>query len=413
MFNYSHEGVTIASMLDTRKANKDKKFPVKIRVTHNRIRKYYPTGKDLTQEEWSALPSTKSRTATELKNAIQISFETITKVTRDLINEGAFNLERLNSRLGRSTSGTMNTTFIAKIEELKSENRIGSKDYYENVLSSVERYKGKSIPFNTISVEWLKKYEKWLLSTGSSYTTIGMYMRAVRAIVNIAKSDGVIKPSDYPFGKTKYSIPAGEGRKLALTLPQIKKVVSFNDGLPHTPQYLALWFLSYLVNGANIGDLIRLKDSNFINGEIQFYRAKTLLTSQKKKKIFAVVTPEITSIIEKWGVPGRKSDDYIFPYLTGKETPTQEKAVVKSVVKRVNKRLKRIGDSMGITDFTTYSARHSFATVMKRSGANIEFISESLGHQDMKTTLDYLDSFEKSERLKNVGFLTNFGDDEE
>ena len=43
---------------------------------------------------------------------------------------------------------------------------------------------------------------------------------------------------------------------------------------------------------------------------------------------------------------------------------------------------------------TTYTARHSFSTVMKRSGASIEFISESLGHSRVKTTAFYLDSFE-------------------
>ena len=48
----------------------------------------------------------------------------------------------------------------------------------------------------------------------------------------------------------------------------------------------------------------------------------------------------------------------------------------------------------------TYTARHSYATVLKRSGANIAYISESLGHNDLKTTENYLASFEKEERKK-------------
>jgi len=32
--------------------------------------------------------------------------------------------------------------------------------------------------------------------------------------------------------------------------------------------------------------------------------------------------------------------------------------------------------------------------VLKRSGAPIEFISESLGHNNLRTTESYLDSFE-------------------
>jgi site-specific recombinase XerD len=59
---------------------------------------------------------------------------------------------------------------------------------------------------------------------------------------------------------------------------------------------------------------------------------------------------------------------------------------------------------------STYTARHSYATVLKRSGANIAYISESLGHNDIKTTENYLAYFEKEERIKNASFLTNFSE---
>ena len=412
MFNHSQDGVTISSVLDTRRA-KDLKYPAKIRVTYRRIRKYYPTGKDFTDEEWKKLPAAKGKAANELKESIQISFDTVKSVAVALIKEGLFSFELLNTRLGRQTAGSVNSTFKAKIEELKEDERPGTEMYYANVLSSVEKFKGENITFASITPEWLKKYEKWLLSNNLSYSTVGMYMRAIRAIVNIGKKDGIIKPNDYPFGPKKYSIPTGEGRKLALTMPLIKKVIDFNDGVAGTARYRDLWFLSYLTNGANIGDLLRLKDIHFVDGEVRFFRAKTIRTSKKKKEVAAIVTPEIIAIIERWGVKGRKPNDYIFPYLKGKETPMQEKMIIQGVVKRINKKLKIIGDSLGLVDFTTYSARHSFATVLKRSGANIAYISESLGHPDVKTTENYLDSFEKSERQKNALLLTNFAKEEE
>jgi site-specific recombinase XerD len=70
--------------------------------------------------------------------------------------------------------------------------------------------------------------------------------------------------------------------------------------------------------------------------------------------------------------------------------------------------MKKIGDNLGISGISTYTARHSFASVLKRSGANIAYISDSLGHSDLKTTENYLASFEKEERIKNAAFLTNF-----
>jgi site-specific recombinase XerD len=57
--------------------------------------------------------------------------------------------------------------------------------------------------------------------------------------------------------------------------------------------------------------------------------------------------------------------------------------------------MKSIANSLGISDaVTTYVARHSYATVMKRIGASLEFISESLGHSDIRTTESYLASFD-------------------
>ena len=44
--NYSKDGVTVAAMFDSAHPKKSGKCSVKIRVTYNRVRNYYPTGKD-------------------------------------------------------------------------------------------------------------------------------------------------------------------------------------------------------------------------------------------------------------------------------------------------------------------------------------------------------------------------------
>jgi integrase/recombinase XerD len=57
---------------------------------------------------------------------------------------------------------------------------------------------------------------------------------------------------------------------------------------------------------------------------------------------------------------------------------------------------------------TTYSARHTFSTIMKRSGANIQYISEALGHNSINTTKAYLDSFEDDTKKEMAKALTAF-----
>ena len=279
--------------------------------------------------------------------------------------------------------------------------------YYDNIIKNIELFGGKQIPFENVTVDWLKRYEKYLLKT-KNHTTVGMHMRAIRAIMNEARKAGAIKDSQYPFGRDRYEIQTGEARKKALTLEQIRQVVTFADGTETTERYRDIWFFMYLCNGINTADLVRLKYKNIVDGEICFVRQKTERTTSTIKEIHAIVTLEMQAIIDRWGSE-RKPGNYIFPCINDEEDALTQKKRTKDFTKRINKRMKMIGEALGIDGISTYTARHSYATVLKRSGANIAYISESLGHNSLKTTASYLASFEKEERQKNAALLTNFG----
>jgi site-specific recombinase XerD len=61
----------------------------------------------------------------------------------------------------------------------------------------------------------------------------------------------------------------------------------------------------------------------------------------------------------------------------------------------MNKKLKDIGDFAELEEpLSTYTARHSWATIAKRMGVATAIISEGLGHDSEETTQIYLDSFE-------------------
>jgi site-specific recombinase XerD len=60
----------------------------------------------------------------------------------------------------------------------------------------------------------------------------------------------------------------------------------------------------------------------------------------------------------------------------------------------LNGHLKTIARDAGIEgNFTTYTIRHSWATIAKYMGISTEVISEGLGHNSLKTTQIYLRSF--------------------
>lgn len=57
---------------------------------------------------------------------------------------------------------------------------------YNVVMQGVERFAGNHVAMDIISVEWVRRYEKFLLGEGKSRTTIGIHMRHLRAILNDA-----------------------------------------------------------------------------------------------------------------------------------------------------------------------------------------------------------------------------------
>ncbi|OXB23529.1 integrase [Flavobacterium tructae] len=406
MFSYSKDGITVASILDKRKQNKKGSYPIKIRVTYKRIRKHYSTGKDLTIEEWNLLPQSKNRLLKETRESIENSFSLVKANVENLAEKGEFSFDALNLRLSKANGSTVNNSLLAKIENLKRDERIGTMEICKNVLSNIERFGGKNLSFEAISIDWLKRYEKHML-IDKKHSTVGFHMREIRTIMNEAKKAGIIKDTQYPFGKGKYEIPTSEGNKKALTLEQLGKVIRFSDGNETTEKYKDLWFFIYLCNGINVADVIKLKFKNIKDGEICFIRQKTERTTKTRKEIRATLSNEIEDIIKRWGNT-YKPENFIFPYLKGKEDPESVKKITKDLTKKINTRMKKIGNHLGLGDITTYTARHTFATVLKRAGTNIAFISESLGHNDLKTTESYLASFEKDERQKNAGFLTDF-----
>lgn len=411
MFKYTKDGISILTTFDNRRSKKSGLYPIKIQVVYNRKQKYYSTGKEMTYRDWEKLHETKSKNLISIRADIKNSFDKIETAVRLLSENGSFSFDALNTYLGKCIGNSVNTAFKTKIEILIEAGSIGNSDVYTCAYLNFEKYVGTNLPFESVTIDWLKKYEKSMLDEGKSYTTISMYIRCIRALFNEAKSIGVIKEAQYPFGRGKYEVPSGKGRKLALALPQIKQIITYSDGTEATERYRDMWFFSYLCNGINVNDLLKLKYSNIDGDEIHFYRSKTIHTSKEKKEIEALVTPEMKQIITKWGNTDNSLNNYIFPFLTGEETPLEQKRKIQDVTHRINKRLKRIGEAIGISGLSTYTARHSFASVLKRSGANIAYISESLGHTDLKTTENYLASFEKEERIKNAALLTNFNGD--
>lgn len=406
-FKYIKDGITVSVVLDRRTLNKDGKYPVRIKVYHLQKPKYYSTGISMTSEEFEVLERKKSNESIKIRQAISKSFELIKMNVDALADMGDFSFQALGLRLGRAVGDTLNNAMTARIKELRDNGKVGSANSFRDTLKAIENFAGKTINFRDITTEWLVKCDKFWEKRAMSITTRGIYFRNIRTMMNFAKRTGMIKESQYPFGKGKFEIKTQEGRKKALDMSQLKAVFNYVDANDTVNKYKDIWCFMYLCNGINPIDMLQLKYSNIIDGEIHFVRQKTSDTTTNRKTIKIFITPEIQHIIDKWGNPVN-SDSYIFPFLKGGENPEELKAKNHDVYTRINKRMKTVCEALGIERITTYSARHSFASVMNSEGVPVSYISEQLGHTSIRTTQAYLAGFGRDARAQNARILTSF-----
>lgn len=406
MDNFTLDRISAYIILDTRRARKNtNKYPVKYRVCYQRKCIYYPSGRYLTQDEFIMLDDP-SKMKNE-RNLISAGFGKIKEQITELVNGEGFSLEMLSKRLSRGMKDSVYDAFEAKIGDLTQSEKLSTAELYTYTLRSLKDYAGEDLKFNQVTKTFLQHYEKELIKQGKSYTTISMYMRNIRSIINEAKSQGIIRQAQYPFGRGKYEIPMEEKRKLALTISQIKQVVDYPLSKETDSKCRDLWLFIYLASGINMVDLLKLKYKNIRNGKIYYYRQKTM-RKKVKKEIVVVLLPMMKEIIDAWGNPDKKPESYIFPILSDSMTPTEERLKVKNMTHLVNDKMTAIGEALGIGRISTYTGRHSYATIQKRSGTSVEFISEQLGHSDVGVTENYLDSFEDEEMYRNAEKLLKF-----
>lgn len=410
-------GVTTAIIQDKRIQRKDGTYAIKLRVTFNREQKYYPLNPlyvSLTIEEWekTLVPNPRGKAKED-----HMYFSEVEARAKEVIKElHPFTFLSFEEKFSQKVDRSKDVLFFMKtyIEQLSKEGRSGTADSYKCASVSFSKFikskNRKKLHFADLTPGWLNAYEKWMLNEKKGLTTIGIYLRSLRTIVNIGIENGMIAQEAYPFGKRKYQIPAGQNIKKALPLADIKKIFEYRPTTEAEQKARDLWLFSYLCNGTNVKDIARLQYRNITQKDITYVRAKTARTTKKDlKKIHVRLLPEIKEIIERWGIKPATPETFVFGILSKSDSPEKELAKVRQATKTINKYMQRIGKHLDIDiNMTTYTARHSFATVLKRSGVSVEFISESLGHKDLRTTENYLDCFEDDEKESQQRQLLNF-----
>jgi integrase/recombinase XerD len=383
----------IKTLLDLRRAKSDGTFNIIFRITD--CKKVYTinSGVSLTQQYWDEKKGQVGKTHPNVKPLnIKLSkhFFKIEQAVLSLDDE--FSIDKLKAMLSGKPHVEAPETFQVFadkiIQQMMEANRVGNALVYQTAVNRLITYCGKDVSFEEINYKLLDQFSHDLTTSGLKINSVSNYFRSIRAIYNKAIKMKVVDRSLYPF--YDISIKSEKTAKRAILKEDIAKLLEVHVEKNSTCwRSLNYFMLSFYLRGISFTDLAYLKQSNIIDGRIEYRRRKT------HKNYNVKLFPEAETIINQMHVPG---SDYLLPIIPFgvTEDSVRAKRIIQQCIKTTNKYLKKLSAECGLLNsIQTYTSRHSFATIAKRMGYSNELIAESLGHEiGNKITNIYLDTFD-------------------
>lgn len=392
----------IKVILRTGKIYKNGQSPLMLRFTHDRNTKLVALGLSVEPHYWNKDAEMLTSDCPE-RAILQSKIDSALAVYRKKINrlealDVPVNFDTLFEPTTRKAGITIEDGFNAEIERLESLGKINSATKHKYALQVLDGYKSVKTALEAIDLDYLKGLELYLRQRGNKDNSIATRFAIFKAIYNKAVKEGKVTVKQNPFTLFQVGSLWAKTRKRAIDKDDIQRLIDLEIADGHTTEYRRLardlFLFSYFTAGMNFGDIARLRYKDIVKGRVNYSRHKT------QKLLSFQLVPNALQIIEKYSRANHAQEDYIFPILDRSEHKTAQQIFnrLHKVLRKVNRELKTLGEQIGLKmPLTTYVARHTYATVLKRSGVSVALISESLGHSDLSTPQIYLDSFENSQ----------------
>lgn len=280
---------------------------------------------------------------------------------------------------------------------LKREGKFPAMHVYACTLRSYEKFCAEERhPKNTttslsmqeiFTPERLKEYEDWLAGQQSSPNTISTYMRTLQAVYNRWMSPGIEGYNPVLFKDVYTKVESRTKR--ALTAEQMEQLrnTDFSVLTLRQQQVLAYFLLMFMLRGMPFIDLAHLRKSDLRNRRITYRRHKT------GKLMVVDVPPDAMRLLQKYR--DKTDSEYLFPLLHGGLFMEEHHHRYQETLRHFNRELARLMKQLlpGVS-VSSYTARHTWATLAYHSGVPVGLISQSLGHSSIRVTMTYLKPFD-------------------
>lgn len=409
---------SIKLMLNGQRVLKNGKYPLVFQVIHNRRKRLMYTGIRLYKEEFDSTASKVkvsdygSYTHLErrkMNNELKQLYKQILSRVKDLEGSGEnFTVDDVVD-WERKTGNSFDFIQYAELQ-ISRKRKIGKEgiaEAYRSTCASLKRYietfpgKVQDVQILDIDYRFVLGYKDFLYMQGVSENTVNYYLRNFRTIYNAAANEGYKVSKDNPF--THIHTKVCRTVKRALGKESMKRLLLLQlSDCPDLEFVRDLYLFSFYAQGMSFVDIVFLEKKSISNGLLIYSRHKS------KQLIYIVITPQMQDLMNKYS----NDSEYVFPIIDVSDNKMSLYKQYRSALCRVNRYLKRISIELDIEiPLTTYTARHTWATLARDTGAPLSVISAALGHTSEEMTRIYLKDFDQNTLAKVNSLVTNLVSD--
>jgi site-specific recombinase XerD len=368
--------------LDTRATKKGKTAPLKLSIAHRNDTALLNLGISILPSQFNSKTEKIENHPNKvfLNNFLSQRKNEVEKYALELSLKGTLNslsATEFKNYVKNKINNTQDSseTFMSVADKfIATKKRPHTAQIYKYSLSLLRKYYPAvdNLSFEDITVDFLTKFDNYLVDTKSNVNTRGIVFRSIRAVFNYAIGEDIT--TAYPFRKFKVKSYEQQTTK-SLTVEQLREIIKKDlpQNLVPIRDYFVLTF--YLI-GINVADLLRLTDKSISNlGRLDYIRAKT------GKKYSIKIQPETAKLLDKY-----KGKNHLL--LFGDEGISAD-----HFSNKLAAGLKKIMPS--IPNLSLYWARHTWATIAASLEIPKETIAHALGHGNRSVTDVYIDFDEK------------------
>lgn len=262
-----------------------------------------------------------------------------------------------------------------------------TRENYITAVNSLEKFltqtmSGEVLTPDTLTAGQVKTFELWMLDSDHTPNYVAQIMSSLRAVINRINNRGKelfarVRTSPYPTAKravTEETI----NRIESIKLPESSRVAQARD----------IFMVCFLGMGIPLIDAAYLKKKQLKDGIISYFRHKTRIMVRVK------VTDELQQIINRLSPA---DSDFLLPVLRGTDEQ-QHKLQYRRFYQKYMRELRKISGWLELeSHLTSYTPRHSWASIAHKKGVYINIISQALGHSNTKTTSIYIKEIENEQ----------------